>query len=171
MEIIEVKEKSRLLVLVIALLLVGCASIPKYANIQSYDSIRKYDYVYVTPAGTKNSVSGSSYGNQFGTYGTTSSKSINPAEIISGRFMKAGMVPVPELRKETNAKTIVVNYSETGRHNKFMGYSIEVTIQLIDAATYDVICTATAEGMGDTETDDVRKAINKCMDAILNDVQ
>lgn len=87
--------------------------------------------------------------------------------MIAGSFMKHGFVKIPEINEAQKAQTIVVNYGESGRKNYGLGYSIEVTIQLLDAATFELICSTTAEGMGETETDDVRKATIKCLNAIF----
>ena len=146
----------------------GCAvSVPQYATITNTPDLSKYKYVYITPTLEKSSVIGDTYGNQYGVYGTTLSKSINPADVISGVFIKHGFVRIPEMSDATKAQTIVVNYGESGRKKYGLAYSIEVTIQLLDASTYEIICTSTAEGMGETETDDVRKATLKCLDAIF----
>lgn len=48
-----------------------------------------------------------------------------------------------------------------------LAFVTEVTLQFLDAGTYELICSLTAEGDGRTETDEVRKAIQKCLDAIF----
>lgn len=45
--------------------------------------------------------------------------------------------------------------------------SIEVTIQFISAATQKPICSSTAEGQGETEADDVRKAIQRAFEPLF----
>lgn len=55
----------------------------------------------------------------------------------------------------------------SSRTNRAFGYSIEVTLQLLNAQTLELICTSTAEGMGETESDDIRKATIKCVNAIF----
>ena len=163
------KTFKLLLVLTLSLGLVSCGvSVPKYATLSNKPDLSKYKYVYITPTAEKTSVRGGTYGNQYGVYGSTTSKSITPSDVIAGYFMKQGFVRIPELNDAQKAKTIVVNYGESGRKSYGMGsYSIEVTIQLLDATTYELICSSTAEGMGQTETDDVRKATLKCLDAIF----
>ena len=155
-----------LILLSISLGLASCG-VPRYATITSKPDLSKYKYVYITPTSEKTSVTGGTYGNQFGVYGSTSSKSITPSDVIAGYFMKQGYVRIPEINEAQKAQTLVVNYGESGRKNYGLGYSIEVTIQLLDATTYELICSSTAEGMGETETDDVRKATLKCLDAIF----
>ena len=154
-----------LLILTVSLL-VSCG-VSRYATISNKPDLSKYKYVYIMPTSEITSVSGSTYSNQYGVFGSTSTTSINPSDIIAGRFMKHGFVRIPELSESLKDKTLVVNYGESGRKNYGIGYSIEITLQLLDAATYELICSTTAEGMGDTESDDVRKATLKCLDAIL----
>lgn len=152
--------------LVLALCLSGCG-VPKYATISSTPNLSQYKFVYITPTPEKTSVTGGTYGNQFGVFGSTSSKSVNPVEMITGAFIKQGFAILPEIDEGKKAQTIIVNYGEIGRKYYGIAYSIEATIQLLDASTYEVICTTSAEGMGETETDDVRKAIQKCLNAIF----
>ncbi len=141
--------------------------VPKQANISNKPNLSKYKYVYIAPTAEKTSVTGGTYGNQYGVYGSTFSKSVTPSEVIAGYFMKKGFVMIPEINEDQKAQTIMIAYGESGRKNYFLTYSIEVTLQLLDATTYELICISTAEGMGATETDDVRKATIKCLDAIF----
>ena len=155
-----------LILLSISLGLASCG-VPRYATITSKPDLSKYKYVYITPTSEKTSVTGGTYGSQYGVFGSTSSKSISPSDVIAGSFMKHGFVRIPEIKDAQKAQTLVVNFGESGRKNHLLGYSIEVTIQLLDAATYELICSTTAEGMGETETDDVREATIKCLNAIF----
>lgn len=43
----------------------------------------------------------------------------------------------------------------------------EVTLQFIAANTKTILCVSTAESIGDTETDDIKKAITRALDAIF----
>lgn len=66
-------------------------------------------------------------------------------------------------------ETLIVNYGESGRRGTGLGsYAIEVTIQFISASTKNQICSCTAEGRGETEADDIRKAINSCLKALFS---
>ena len=69
----------------------------------------------------------------------------------------------PELAKET----LIVNYGESGRRNRGLGYTIEVTIQFISAYTHEMFCSCTAEGQGSTEADDIRQAIKRALDGLF----
>ena len=147
-------------------LLTSCASMRK--PVTTYfdgDSISNYMFFYVTPTNELTSSSGV-YGNQYGVYGGYT-KSINPADIISGILLKNGYVRVAEIKEENKSKTMVVNYGESGRRNVNLGYSIEVTIQFTNAETQNPIVICVAEGQGSTEADDIRKAINRALEPLF----
>ena len=148
-------------------LALSSCGVSRYATISNIPDLSKYKYVYVESTAETTSVTGGTYGTQYGVFGSTSSRSFNPSDVIAGRFMKQGFIRVPKIPDDHKDLTIVINYGESGRKNNFWGHKIEVTLQLLDAATYDLICVSTAEGMGETEADDVRKATNKCLDAIF----
>ena len=134
----------------------GCASMRPAKITQTEDAITNYQYFYVTPTGDYTGSSGV-YGNQYGVYGGAT-KSTSPSSIISGILFKNGFIQVNEINPDKADKTMIVSFGETGRRNVNLGYSIEVTIQFVSAATQNLICSCTAEGQGETEADDVRKA-------------
>ena len=72
------------------------------------------------------------------------------------------------LQPELVVQTVIVNYGESGRRNRGLGYTIEVTIQFISAKTHAQICSCTAEGQGETEADDIRQAITRCLSGLLS---
>lgn len=148
------------------LLINSCASL-KPVTYNGNTSLIGYKYAYITPTSGLSSSSGGVYGNAYGVYGSTISKSINPADVISGILMKNGFTLIPELDDELKDRTIIINYGETGRRNVFWGYTIEITLQILSADTLEVLCTTTAEGMGSTEADDIRIAITRAMEAIF----
>ncbi len=45
----------------------------------------------------------------------------------------------------------------------FFGDKIEIVLQFVSASTNDVFCTVTGEGDGGTEADDIRIAIERCL--------
>ena len=130
------------------------------------DSIDNYRYFYISPTGDYISSSGV-YSNQYGVFGGAT-KSINPSSLISGILFKNGFIQVNEVNPNNAKETMIVNFGETGRRNVNLGYSIEVTIQFISAYTQRLICTCTAEGQGETEADDVRKAIQSALKPLFN---
>lgn len=151
---------------ILTLLISGCASMrPPIVNTYNNDDIFNYRYFYVSPTGDYTSSSGV-YGNQYGVYGGTT-KSTNPSSIISGMLFKNGFIQVNEVNPDNAKETMIVNFGETGRRNVNLGYSIEVTIQFISAATQRPICSCTAEGQGETEADDVRKAIQRALEPLF----
>jgi hypothetical protein len=128
-----------------------------------------YRYVYITPTSGLSSSSGGVYGGTYGVYGSTQSNSVNPSDIIAGHMIRKGFVQVPEIKPELASQTLIVNYGESGRRNVFGGgHTIEITLQFLSAQTHEVVCTSTAEGMGKTEADDIRIAINRALDEIFN---
>ena len=136
------------------------------------DSIEGYKYVFIPTTSDLTSGTGGVYGGQYGgVYGYSSSKSVNPSDVISGILLKKGFICLPEIKQEFAGKTLIVNYGESGRRNiagGFGGYTIEVTIKLISAKSYKTMCSCTAEGQGATEADDIREAITRCLSGLLS---
>ena len=149
------------------LLINSCAVTLKPVTYNGNTSLIGYKYAYITPTSGLSSISGGVYGNAYGVYGSTISKSINPADVISGILMKNGFTLIPKLNDELKDRTIIINYGETGRRNVSWGYTIEITLQILSADNLEVLCTTTAEGMGSTEADDIRIAITRAMEAIF----
>ena len=160
--------KRLLYLCLIVLSLTGCATLLP-PTVTRHSSLDGYKYVYITPTSEINSVTGGTYGGQYGIYASTSTHSINPSDLISGYFLKRGYTRLPELNPELADQTLIVNFGESGRRPVGLGYSIEVTIQLLSAKTNEIICVGVAEGKGETEADDVRIAINRCMDEIFSE--
>lgn len=131
--------------------------------IQKIGSMDSYKYIYITPTTGLTSGQSRVYSNQYGTYGGSSTKSLNPGDVISGIMIKHGYIRLPELKSQLLDETLIVNYGESGRRNVNFGYSIEVTIQFLSAKTNMPVCVCTAEGQGSTEADDIRKAINRAL--------
>ncbi len=152
--------------LVCSICLISCGSL-KPVSITRNGSLADYKYVYITPTAVKSSTEGGVYGNQYGVYGASNSKSITPSETIAGYFLKKGYVILPQLKPELEDQTVVVNFGESGKRNLNLGYTLEVTIQVISAKTSEVICQGVAEGQGSTETDDIRIAIRRYMEEML----
>ena len=139
----------------------GCASMRSPIVKTFDDTVYNYRYFYITPTGDYTSSTGV-YGNQYGVYGGTT-KTINPASVISGILFKNGFIQVNEVNPDNARETMIISFGETGRRNVNLGYSIEVTIQFVSAYTQSPIFTCTAEGQGETEADDIRKAIQRAL--------
>jgi hypothetical protein len=99
----------------------------------------------------------------------TSSKTVNPTDVITGILTKEGLIRLPELKSELINETLIINYGESGKRNTGLGgYTIEVTIQFISSKTSSLVCSCTAEGQGSTEADDIRQAITRCLASLLS---
>lgn len=149
-----------ILFVLIPLMFVSCVTL-KPVKVTRNASLYDYTYFYITPTETK--VGGYGYGG-YGYGSFYQSKSTNPADVISGYLIKRGMVRLPEVKSDLLEKTMIINYSETGRRKTFLGgYTIEITLQVLSAKTNEVLCVITGEGQGSTEADDIRIAINRCL--------
>lgn len=151
--------------LIINFLFAGCALKP-VEFIKNADYM-KYKFVYVSPSNTVTSTSGYINASYSGyTYSSSYTQQTNPSDIITGFFMKKNFIIVNEIRSPEN--TIIINYGQSGKRDIAGGiaYTLEVTIQLLDAKTHKLIFQCSAEGMGSTEADDIRTAINRCLESL-----
>lgn len=148
--------------LILSLLTFGCASLRPATSIKN-GSLDSYRYFYITPTNSLTSSSGATISGQY--YST--SKTVNPSDVITGILSKDGLIRLPELKPELTDETMIINYGESGRRNTGLGgYTIEVTIQFISAKTSSLVCSCTAEGQGSTEADDIRLAITRCLNEL-----
>lgn len=157
-------------VILISILLTNCA-ILKPPIINKNASIEKYKYLFIPTTSNLTSGTGGVYGGQYGVYGSSTNKSVNPKDVISGILLKEGFIILPEIKSELVDETIIVNYGESGKRmiaGGLGGYTIEVTISFNSAKTYETICSCTAEGQGTTEADDIREAITRCLSGLLS---
>lgn len=147
----------------------GCSANLLPVKVDSLQPLDGYKYFYMIPTGDKSGTTGVVYGTAYGTYGTTHQISTNPADVISGFLIKRGLIRVAELPGPHPEVTFIVNYGESGRRNLgwLRGYTLEATIQFLSASTNDVLCTVCGEGVGSTEADDIRIAINRCMEEVF----
>lgn len=148
--------------LILSLLTFGCASLRPATSIKN-GSLDSYKYFYITPTNSLTSSSGATISGQY----YSSSKTVNPSDMITGILSKDGLIRLPELKPELTDETMIINYGESGRRNTGLGgYTIEVTIQFISAKTSSLVCSCTAEGQGSTEADDIRQAITRCLNEL-----
>ncbi|KZS39482.1 hypothetical protein AWE51_12150 [Aquimarina aggregata] len=148
---------------VLCLAIISCASLKPATAIKNGE-IKDYKYVYISQTKSLTSSTGASINGQY--YST--SKSVNPRDVITGILAKQGYILIPELKDDISRKTLIINYGESGRRNTGLGgYTIEVTIQFISSTTNSLICSCTAEGQGSTEADDIREAITRCLNKII----
>lgn len=127
-----------------------------------------YKYAYISPTKELTSSAGGIYGNRYGTYGATTTKSVNPSDVIAGVLIKNGFAILPEIKADKECETLIVNYGISGRRSVGLGgYTQEVTIQFLSAKTLEKVCSCTAEGIGETEADDISKAITRALNELL----
>ena len=158
----------RFISIILASVLINTCTTLKAPVINKYDSFEKYKYIFITPSKELTSGTGGIVGGQHGVYGFSINKTVNPVDVISGILLKEGYIRIPELKTWLLDKTIIVNYGESGKRNTGLGYTLEVTIQFISAKTHKPIGSCTAEGIGDTEADDIREAITRCLSGLLS---
>lgn len=146
----------------------GCA-ILKEPEITKRENIDQYSFVVLPKTNSLISGTGGVYGNQYGVYGGSSTKEINPSHVIEGILLKRGLVSTDSVRPGNEEKTLIVKYGESGRRDVaggLGGYTLEVTIALISAKTNSVAYSCVAEGQGSTEVDDIREAIHRCLSGL-----
>lgn len=156
------KMKGIALILLLVLLS-GCGILRPSVTIIK-DNFKNYKFVYVPS--TQSLQSSSSY--SFGSVSYPYSKSVNPRDVIAGRFSKYGFVIVNSLEDRFRKETIIVNYGQSGKRDLLFGYALEVTLQIQSAETGELLATVSAEGKGSTEADDIREAITRAVDALFN---
>jgi hypothetical protein len=125
--------------------------------------------VVLPNAASLSSSSGGVYGNRYGVYGSSSSKEINPSNIIEGILLKRGLISTDTVTSENKDKTLIVKYGESARRDVaggLGGYTLEVTIAIVTAKTNEVVYSCIAEGQGSTEVDDIREAIHRCLSGL-----
>mgnify|MGYP001442539832 FL=1 len=151
---------------ILSVLFFSCTTLLPASTIKN-SSTENYKYIYITPTKNLTSSAGGVYGGAYGVYGATRSKSVNPSDVISGLLTKKGFIRIPELKEELNDKTLIVNYGESGKRDTGLGgYTIEVTIQFVSGKSSELVSSCTAEGQGETEADDIRQAITRCITAL-----
>lgn len=155
----------RIMALVVLFLLTGCATL-RPPMVRMSQELNAYNYVYIPVTQGLQSSTGIPVAGMVLPY----SQSVNPRDVIAGLFAKKGFIVLPHIEDRFRSKTLMVSYGESGRRNLLLGlgYTIEVTLQLISAQTGELVGTATAEGCGMTESDDIKQAINRALSPLLN---
>ena len=136
---------KRLIFAACGILILGACAPLRVPIIVKKSPIEMFKYAYISPTKELTSSTGSAYGGQYGIYGSSTTKSVNPSDVIAGILIQKGYVILPELNPELAKETLIVNYGESGRRNRGLGYTIEVTIQFISADTNQMICSCTAD--------------------------
>lgn len=158
---------KRLVLVICTILMMGACAPLRVPVIVKKAPVEMFKYAYISPTKELTSSTGSTYGGEYGIYGSSTTKSVNPSDVIAGILIPKGYVILPEIKPELAEETLIVNYGESGRRNRGLGYTIEVTIQFISAETNELVCSCTAEGQGSTEADDIRQAIKRALDGLF----
>lgn len=158
---------KKIIFVVCSILMLGSCAPLRLPVIAKNAPIEAFKYAYISPTKELTSSTGGTYGGKYGIYGSSTTKSVNPSDVIAGILIKEGYIILPELKSELSNETLIVNYGESGRRNRGLGYTIEVTIQFVSAETKQIICSCTAEGQGETEADDIRQAIRRALEGVF----
>ncbi len=142
------------IIVTIFLLLSGCATklIPPTQHLSK--SISSYKYVVIPEY--KDIV----YIN------SSAAKEMSPDDLIEGILLKKGIFRIRTQDSNNKNNLLIAKFATSGKREVMLGYTMEVTIALLDARSLEVVYTCTAEGMGATEVDDVREAIIRCLSGI-----
>ncbi|MBL7770023.1 MAG: hypothetical protein JNK20_13660 [Flavipsychrobacter sp.] len=149
--------------LLILMQIYACVSLKPPTSIK-YQSIENFKYIFLSTTNSLTSSTGVTISGQY----YSSSKSVNPSDVITGILTKNGFIKLAELNTELLGQTLIVNYGESGKRKAGLGYTIEVTIQFISAKSNTLVASCTAEGQGETEADDIRQAITRCLNEIIS---
>ena len=145
----------------------SCSTLLKTPTVIMNSSLVGYKYVYVNPTQEKIVSKGVTSGGKYYSQSSVTTESFNPADVISGILMKQGYIILPQLNPDLVEETFIVNYGESGKRNVGLGYTLEVTIQIISAKSNELICSSIAEGIGDDERDDLRNAITRALESLF----
>ena len=89
----------------------GCAPLRMPVIVRNAP-IEMYKYAYISPTKELTSSTGGTYGGQYGIYGSSTTKSVNPSDVIAGILIKEGYIILPELKPELSNETLIVNYGD-----------------------------------------------------------
>ena len=116
----------KLLAIVCSIILMcGCASLHP-VSVNYHSPIDTYRYVYITPTSSLSSGTGSVYNG----YGSSTTKSVNPGDIISGYLIKKGYIIVPQIQPEYASQTLIINYGVLvlKDHSIYFLYNLQLQI-------------------------------------------
>lgn len=159
--------KGYIFVCVLSLFSVGCAILEPVKS-QKFGDISSYKYAIIGQTQTVNSSSGAGlvgYG-MGGGYAYSVSKSVNPADVIAGILIQKGFIVVD---MPQDSKALLVKYGQGGKRvvaGGMGGYTLSVSIQMLDSQSNEPLFMCSAEGQGETEADDIRVAITRCLEAL-----
>ncbi|MCA3215041.1 MAG: hypothetical protein ING39_06450 [Burkholderiales bacterium] len=154
------RKRTVPIALLVAIVLSGCAIALKTPTLDQSANLAQFKFVVIEPTQAIVSVSGSA--------GNVSSKDFNPGTFVEGMLLKRGIIRVPAVTPATSAETLVLRWGVSGRRDILLGlggYTQEVTFAFLRASTMEPVYRCSAEGIGSTEADDIREALNTCLSA------
>ena len=85
------------------------------------------------------------------------------------RELEGGLIRASEVPDGQADKTLILRYANSGICDVYMGlgYTMEVSISILESSTLRPVDNCTAEGIGDTEVDDLRDAISRCLSDLV----
>lgn len=155
---------------IVGFVFVSCAILEPIES-RTFKDLSSYKYAVVAQSSTISSGVGGAYIG-YGTGGGAAysvSKSVNPSDIIAGILMKKGFVIVDSVPKDKESETLIVKFGQGDKRNVLGGiggYTLSANIQMLESKSQDVVFTCNAEGQGETEADDIRVAITRCLSAL-----
>jgi hypothetical protein len=155
----------RFALLIIVLWTAGCASIApstaiKAPTIQAIKPISNYSMAVINDAPPIQSAIATKDG--------AFTRTFDPDDAIAGILLKKGVSRVYDAPMILRDKILLVSWGISGSRNigALGAYSQEVTILIRQMDNLDIVYKCTAEGIGTTEADDVREAVNSCLSGI-----
>lgn len=88
--------KKWLLAICAIILMNGCAPLRMPVIVRNAP-IEMYKYAYISPTKELTSSTGGTYGGQYGIYGSSTTKSVNPSDVIAGILIKKDISYYPNL--------------------------------------------------------------------------
>ena len=150
------KKLANFTICVVTMLtLISCAVKYQPVSVSQRQSFTNYKYVFVDPY------------NSHGSYSSLG------CDMLAGLLMKKGFIILSysqylNMSTSIARNTMVVTIGEGRKRSVgFGGYTREVTLQFVSAATNDLICICTAEGMGETEWNDHEVALTRCVQRLF----
>ena len=109
------------LFLLMCIFLSSCYTLREPTITRNMD-IGNYQYFLVSETGEKTGTSSAVYGNQYGVYGGGETKSVNPADIITGTLIKKGYVKLTDILGVTVSLVTVKPSSEEAVGEDSIGF-------------------------------------------------
>lgn len=158
--------KRLIIILATAMVAVGAmAAVAPVVKVMG--DLHPYKYAYIIPTGSVASSPGGAaiVGNVVIGEGT---KTVNPSEVIAGHLMKMGYTILPSIVPELAEETMIFSFGRAGtRPLGLLEYASKIIIQISSGKTHDLLATIEAEGCGETESDDINRALYDAMNVFV----